>query len=452
MAVSREKASKKELFGWALFDFANSAYTTVIISVVFVDIFIKMIVGPDDASAADPEYRRGNNLWILAQVISFSLVVITAPIFGAITDYRAGKKKFLFASYLITIIGSIGLYFVLPGFAWLGVVLIAISNFGFASGENFVSSILPDLGPPEELGKISGYAWGLGYFGGLISTILAISLGDATGDQLGNLVYVGPLTGVFFLVAGIPTFLWVKNRGQAKPLPEGENLMTIGFKRLRHTFNEAKSFRDLMAYLIAWFFAMAGLSIVISFAFTFGTQVIKWDASAKTLMFIITQLTAALGAVSFGLLQDKIGSKKAFNISLVLWAVTIVLIYSSVEITELVNGIFGTDYKVQTIFVCIGSLAGMGLGATQSSSRALVGILSPDSKSGEFFGLWGFSMKLASIVGLLGLGVLQSMFGLKVAILLCSVFFIISLLVMTFVNEKRGRQAAEDYTDTATSS
>jgi len=439
--TDRKRAPKKELFGWAMFDFANSSYTTVIITVVYAVIFPEIIVGPD----ADGSYGTGNLLWSIALAISYGLVVLTAPVFGAIIDFTASKKKFLFFSYLLTIIATAALFFIKPGYYQFGMILIIISNFGFATGESFVSSFLPELGPPEDLGKISGYAWGLGYFGGLISTILVTLLGPINIDNISNLYYVGPVTAVFFLLAAIPTFLWVKERAKPKLLPPLENLISTGFKRLVSTFRELEDFRELMIFLISLFFAMAGLSIVISFAFIYGNQVIQWDGTHRVLMFVITQFTAAGGAFIFGYLQDIIGAKKTFNLTLLLWIVAIILIWATIDVTNFINNLFDISLESQTVFVMIGSLSGMGLGATQSASRAIVGLFSPESKSAEFFGFWGLSGKFAAIVGLLALGLMQKAVGLHNAILLCSVFFLLALLINFFVNYQHGKRAAEKH-------
>ncbi len=436
----QQRAPGKEIFGWAMFDFANSSYTTVIISVAFCTVFTNIIVGDG------PDYRMGNLLWSIALSISYAIVVLTAPIFGAIMDFSATKKKFLFASYIITIAFTASLYFATPGMIVLSIILVIVSNFGFAVGESFVSSFLPDLGPPSELGKISGWAWGLGYFGGLASTILVSLLGDSANPaDMENLRYIGPITGAFFLLAGIPTFLWLRERGTAKILPKGENYFSIGFKRLAQTAGEVKEFRDLAVFLIAFFFAYAGLAVVISFAFIYGAQVIKWDGTTKTMMFLITQVMAAGGALLFGYLQDKIGAVRTFNITLVIWIVAVILIYATNDLTAWLNATLGTDFRAQRVFLVVGSVAGLCLGSTQSSARALVGVFSPESKSGEFYGFWGLSGKLSSILGLFGVGILQAIFDLRTAILACSVLFFIAFVITFFVNEKRGMKAASEH-------
>ncbi|KUG23204.1 permease of the major facilitator superfamily [hydrocarbon metagenome] len=434
-----KRASRRELFGWAMFDFANSSYTTVIITVVFCIIFPRIIVGDG------PEYRLGNFLWSTALSISYLVVLLTAPLFGAIMDYTGSKKKFLFGSYILTVIATAALYFVRPGDILLGIMLIVLSNVGFSLSEAFVSSFLPDLGPPEDLGKISGYAWGLGYFGGLLSTaavIFGLNASVYTMDNFPNLRLVGPLTGLFFLIAAIPTFLWVKERTVPSSLPKNENYFTIGWKRLKKTFADIRDYRDLMILLAAFFFAYCGLSIVISFAFIYGDQVVRWSGTTQILMFVITQFTAAGGAFLFGIMQDKWKAKKTLMLTLVIWLVTVSLIYGVTEVTAFINSLVGASFKEEHIFLVIGSIAGLGLGSTQSACRAMVGLFSPDTKSGEFFGLWAFTGRFSSIFGLMSLGLLQIIFGLQEAILVCSVFFLISVVIIFFVNEERGKIAA----------
>lgn len=434
-----KRVSHKELFGWAMFDFANSSYTTVIITVVFCIIFPRIIVGDG------PEYRLGNLLWSSALSLSYLIVLLTAPLFGAIMDYTGSKKKFLFGSYILTVIATAALYFVHPGDILLGMLLIVLSNVGFSWSESFVSSFLPDLGPPEDLGKISGYAWGLGYFGGLLSAaavIFGLNAGVYTMDNYSNLRLVGPVTGLFFLIAAVPTFLWVKEHTVPRSLPGNENYLAIGWKRLKKTFADIRDYRDLMILLASFFFAYCGLSIVISFAFIYGDQVVKWSGTTQILMFVITQFTAAGGAFLFGIMQDKWKAKQTLMLTLLIWLVTVSLIYGINEVTAFINRLVGVSFKEEHVFLAIGCIAGLGLGSTQSACRAMVGLFSPDTKAGEFFGLWSFAGRLSSIFGLMSLGLFQILFGLHKAILICSVFFLISVAIIFFVNEERGKMVA----------
>ena len=434
------RAPAREIFGWAMFDFANSSYTTVIVTVVFSVIFPRLVVGDG------PDYPLGNLLWSVALSVSYGLVVLTAPVLGAITDFRACKKRFLFGSYVLTVAATAMLYFVSPGHLVLGVVLVIVSNYGFAAGESFTSSFLPDLGPAEELGKISGFAWGLGYVGGIACTALVLAVvGPQTLENYDRVRLVGPITAAFFLIAAIPTFMFLRERGTAKVLPPGESLVGMGIRRLLETGRSLRSFRDLLVFFVAFFFAMAGLSIVISFAFIYGDQVIRWSPTSQMLMFVITNLTATVGAIGFGFLQQRWGNLRTFNLTLGIWMVAIVGIWGTTGITVWLNSQLGTAWLAEHVFLVMGSLAGLCLGATQSASRTIVAVFSPASKSAEFFGFWGLFGKLAAIFGLLSLGFLQVSLGLRSAILLCSLFFLVALVLMVFVREQRGRDAAVAY-------
>ena len=157
-----ELAPKREIFGWAMFDFANQGYTLLIITVIYGDLFTRVIVG--DA----PDYRLGNLLWSVALAASYLLVVVANPVCGAIMDYTQSRKRFLFGSYMLTVVATALLYFVEPGWHTAAVLLIILSNFAYSIGEGFIASFLPDLGPRKALGWISGLGWGLGYIGGLL--------------------------------------------------------------------------------------------------------------------------------------------------------------------------------------------------------------------------------------------------------------------------------------------
>lgn len=443
--MTEKKASFKELFGWCMFDFANSSYTTVIITVVFGDIFAKLII-PQSANIENP-YDFGNFLWGMALAVSYLIVVVTGPILGAITDYSAQKKLFLFLSYIFCILSTAALWFIdKPGMIVLPFVLIVVSNFFFSSGENFASSFLPFLGSKEELGKISGYAWGIGYFGGLLSVGLVGSLGDITLDNFQNLRLVGPYTAIFFLFAGIPTFLFLKEHGVSKPNQKNVSYIQLGFQEVYHTIRTIHIFKDLAIFLISLFFAMAALAVVISFTFIYGTQVVQITMEHKTWMFILLQFSAAFGAVSFGLIQDKIGAKKTYSISLVIWIICIFLIYQVHAIATIANSI-GISISVQWVFVVLTVFAGIGVGATQSASRAIVGILAPESKSGEFFGLWGLSGKIAAAFGLAFISWLQYGLDMRKSFIAIGVFFVISLAINQFVDENRGITTAKNFKD-----
>ena len=434
------RASRKEILGWAMFDFANQAFTLLIITVVFGELFTTVIVGD-----RGDDYRFANLLWSAALALSYLMVVATGPICGAAMDFSAAKKRFLFASYLATVASTALLYFVAPGYIWLGVALIVLSNYAYSMGESFIAAFLPDLGPPEALGKISGFGWALGYVGGLFAAGFTLMvLGEATAENFERIRWVGPFAAGFFLITAIPTFLWLKERGTPQRLPPGRGYTAIAWARVGTTFNELKRFRDLGIFLISLVFSMAGVYIIIAFAFIYGAQVIGWDTTTRNLMFIIVQITAAAGALGFGAIQDRLGAKPTYLLTLCLWVLAILAIWATPELTAWLNGL-GVAIEPQQLFLVVGCLAGLSLGSSQSASRALVGLFSPSHKAAEFFGFWGLANKLAGVIGIIGLGILQSVVGLKASILLCAVLFVIAILICLAVDQARGCRAAQQW-------
>jgi UMF1 family MFS transporter len=443
MSQASNSSQKKQIFGWCMFDFANSSYTTVIVTVIYCNIFTKLIV-PSDPGSENP-YSMGNLLWSIAQAVGYLLVVVSAPIIGAITDFSPTKKKALILTSFACIVPTGLLYFVEPGMVALAMFLIILSFFSFTSTENIVSSFLPFLGDKNELGKISGYAWGIGYFGGLGSVALVQTLGDIEMSNYQNLKWVGPYTAIFFLVAAIPTFLFLKEPTVKSVLPPGLTYFNHAIHVVTKTLRDASQFKDLMIYLIALFFAMASHGIVIGFAFIYGEQEIGLSPQQVAFMFIFLQISAALGAFAFGVIQDGYGAKKTFNLTLYLWITTCSLIYFVKDISTFAIDSMGMNWTPQWIFIIIAILAGLGIGSTQSASRAIVGLFSPSTKTGEFYGLWGLSGKIAAAVGLLALGGLQTIFTLRNSFLIVALFYALSLLVNFFVNEKRGIEQARKH-------
>jgi MFS transporter, UMF1 family len=343
---------------------------------------------------------------------------------------------------VLTAIPTALLYVAGPGDAYLAMGLIVLGAYGFALGESFVASFLPGLGPPESLGKISGLAWGVGYIGGLGCTaIVLFGLGPAEPENMDAQRWIGPITALWFAVASIPTFWLLVDRSEPRGL-QGQSLIRAGVGQLFATMSSLRQYRDLAVFLMSYLFAMAGLSIVISFAFIYGDQVIHWSNTSKALMFILTQLTASAGALGFGWLQSRIGDKPTYALTLVIWMLTVVGIWATPTLGAVARSVLDRPVGDEQVFLGVGMLAGLCLGATQSSSRTLIALFAPPDKIGEFFGLWGVFGKLAAVGGLLSLGALQAFVGLADGVLITGLFFAISLLVLLGVDTQRGREAA----------
>ncbi len=439
--VTRKRAPTKEIFSWAMFDFANQAYTLLIITVIFGDVFTRLIVGPDVGQI--DQYRHGNLLWSIALAASYALVVLTNPMAGAVMDTTRLRKTFLFASYIACVVTTACLWLIEPGWIVWGMVLIIASNYFYAMGESFVASFLPGLGPREDLGWISGFGWGLGYVGGLVATIFALLfLGEVSEANFERIRWVGPFAAAFFLLAALPTFLYVKDRSRIRPKASGQSYLQLGWQRIRQTHQALRDFDDLKRLMGSIFFMMAGLYIVISFAFIYGAQVIGWDESVRVIMFVTVQLSATLGAFFLGWAHGPWGAKRTYLITLILWLLAIAAIWQTPALTDLLNALFGLTIEAQYVFLFAGLLAGLSLGASQSAGRALVGAMTPRSKAAEFFGYWGTVSKAAAILGILGLGFLQSVFGLQNAIVFCLGLMVLSIGIGLGVNVDRGISSA----------
>lgn len=439
--VTRKRAPTKEILGWAMFDFANQAYTLLIITVIFGDVFTRLIVGPDVGQA--DQYRYGNLLWSVALAISYALVALTNPMAGAIMDSTRLRKTFLFISYIGCVVATTGLWFAQPGVIVWAMVLIIASNFFYAIGESFVASFLPGLGPREDLGLISGFGWGLGYVGGLVATVFALLfLGEVSQENFERIRWVGPFAAIFFLLTALPTFLFVKDRSRIRSKDPDQSYLALGWQRIKQTHQSLSSFGDLKRLLWSIFFMMAGLYIVISFAFIYGAQVIGWDESVRVIMFVTVQLSATVGAFFLGWAHRPWGAKKTYITTLILWLLAITAIWQTPALTVFVNALFGFKLEAQYVFLFAGLLAGLSLGASQSAGRALVGVMTPHTKAAEFFGYWGTVSKVAAIFGILGLGLLQSLFGLENAIVFCLGLMVVSVWLAWAINVDRGITSA----------
>jgi UMF1 family MFS transporter len=418
---------KREIFGWAMFDFANSSYTTLIVTVAFSVYFTKLV-------AAGP---RADFLWGIGIFLSNAMVVLTAPVLGSIADEGGRKKMFLFATYALCVSGTLALYWVLPGMIGLGMGLFVISNIGYSLGENLCGAFLPEISTPATIGRISGFGWGLGYLGGLGCLLLAKPLLTG-GFELGNLASlrrVWLMTGVFFLVGALPTFLFLRERAPRHPLGSVNAAVGAAWRRLRTTARSIAHFRQLARFLTVFFVFSCGLTAVIAYAAVYAERTVGFSPGDLVLLFILLQLTSTAGAVGFGFLQDRLGASRTIVVTLVLWLLVCVATAA---------------IQTATQFWAVALFAGLGIGSLQSASRGLVGLLSPVSKAGEFFGFWGLAGKAAYAVGPITFGLVSSASGSqRAAVVAVAGFFLAGLIGMRWIDEQEGRAAVETWSEPA---
>ncbi len=407
-----------------MYDFANSGYTTVVITAVFNAYFVGIVAG---------RAPWATFAWTAALAVSYALVLLTAPLVGAYADLRAAKKRLLAVSTVGCVVFTAALALTGPGTLALAVVLIILSNFCFGTGENLVAAFLPELADGEALGKVSGWGWSLGYLGGLVALGLCLAYvgwAEARGQGAAQFVPVTMLiTAALFAAASLPTFLVLRERARPQPLPPGASLVAGAFGRLATTVRHARRYRDLARFLVCIVFYQAGIQTVVVIAAIYAQATLGFTTKETIAMILVVNVTAAAGAFAFGHVQDRLGHVPTLAATLVLWIATALVAWAATG---------------PGLFWVAANMAGFALGASQSAGRALVGYLSPEDRRAEFFGLWGLAVKLAAILGPLTYGAISwaTAGNHRVAMLATSGFFIVGLALLAGIDVARGRRAA----------
>ena len=428
MTPSRNFADEvrpREVFAWAMYDFANSGYTTVVITAVFNAYFVAVIAGNAPWATL---------AWTAALSVSYACILLTGPILGAYADLRAAKKRLLALTTAGCVLATALLALTGPGTLALAVALLLVSNFCFGSGENLAAAFLPEIAKGEALGRVSGWGWSLGYLGGVLTLGLClgyVTWAQAHGEQAQHFVPVAMLiTATIFAAASLPTFLLLKERARPMPRAAGENVARAALARLAQTVRDAARYQDLGRFLLCIVFYQAGIQTVVALAAVYAEQALGFSTRDTIVLILVVNVTAAVGAFAFGHIQDRLGHIRTIALTLVLWIATTLIAWAAT----------GPE-----LFWVAANLAGLCLGSSQSAGRALVAYLSPADRHAEFFGLWGMAVKLSSILGPLTYGVVtwSTDGNHRLAMLATGGFFVIGLLLLARIDVPRGRRAAE---------
>jgi MFS transporter, UMF1 family len=415
--------TRREVFGWAMYDFANSGYTTVVLTAVFNAYFVGVVA--DGAN-------WGTLAWTLALGLSNAVVMLTMPVIGAYADARAAKKKLLMACTAGCVAATALLAEVGRGDLALAVVAIVLSNLFYAYGESLNAAFLPELARRDAMGRVSGWGWSFGYVGGMLTLGMSLAYviwAQGRGLPATHFVPVTMLiTAVVYGVASLATFRLLKERAQPQPLPLGHAARGT-WQRLARTWHEARRFEDFSRLLVCALFYQAGIAVVVALAAVYAEQVLGFKQIDTMMLIFLVNIASAAGAFAFGYWQDRIGHRRALAVTLWGWIVMTLLAVAATS---------------APLFWVAAVLAGLCMGSSQSAGRAMAALLAPADRLAEFFGLWTLAVRLSAIIGPItyGLVTVATSGNHRLAILSTGIFFVLGLVVLRRVDMQRGMLAS----------
>lgn len=428
---------RREIFGWAMYDWANSAFSTTV-GTVFLGPYLTELA----AAAAGPNgLARFLGIPVapasfLPYAISLSVVlqVVFLPVLGAIADYSHLRKRMLMLFATLGASSTVLLFFVTQHVWWLGGVLFVIANLSFGAAVVFYNAYLPDIASEDRRDSVSSFGWAMGYLGGgllLLLNLLLFQFRDRLGIESGLAVRINLASaGVWWLGWSVLTFQRLRSRHARRTLPPGETYLSIGFKQLRRTLSRLKEFPHTIRYLLAYLVYNDGVQTVIAVSAIFGAEELGLDVGTLSLVILMVQFVAFGGALGFGWLSGRLGTKNALVASLVIWATVVIYAY----------GYLQTALE----FWILAAAIAVVLGGSQALSRSLFSQMIPAGQEAEFFSLYEVSERGTSWLGPFLFGFVNQMTGsLRIAILSVIFFFVVGLILLLAVNVPRAMAEAQ---------
>jgi len=416
--MEQPTASRSTIFAWTLFDFANTGFYVIIITLVFPAFFTKVIAGGEAA------------YWGRTISTSMLITALIGPLLGSIADATNRKKRFLGLFTAACVVATAGLYVTGPGTLWAAVLLVIIANIGFEGGTIFYDAFLPELSTEQNYSKISGYGFAMGYLGSFVVLLLILPILSAEDATQSDIKLTFLIAAAFFAIFAIPLFFKVKEHERT---PRNENeLVLIGYRRLRETFAHLRRYDAIKRFLVAFFVYNDSILTIILFASIFGQETLHLTTESLVFFFLIVQSTALVGSLVFGWITPAIGARQSILITLAVWIGVVVAAY----FIDTIAGALGMGVK--EVFFAIGGVAGVALGSSQSSSRTMMALLTPFEKRTEFFGFYdGFFGKASATIGPLIFGEVADTWGQRPAMLVVGGLLIIGILLTMRVPDVR---------------
>ena len=417
---------RKNIFVWSLYDFANSSFTTLVVTFIYATYFTEAIA---------ENKIIGTALWSRAVSLTAIIVAIASPIMGAIADKSNLRKTFLAIMTYMSVFGTVMLYYTVPGEVIKALTWFVIANIGFELGSVFYNAYLPEITPKTKIGRVSGYGWSFGYVGGLLCLVVALvgfvqpdipwfGFSKETGEHIRA---TNLLVAIWFSVFSLPMLLIINTKTKEHYKRSKLNILS-GINELIHTFKKLKQYKQVIKFLLSRMIYNDGLVTIFAFGGIYAAGTFGFTFQEIMIFGIVLNVTAGIGAFIFGFLDDKLGGKLTIQITLIcLTAAGLLAIFANSKL----------------LFWIAGISVGIFSGPNQAASRSLMGRFTPKSKENEFYGFFAFSGKMTAFIGPLCLGIFTEIFNSQRAgVSIVVILFIIGLFLLKSVDEKEGIQNA----------
>jgi UMF1 family MFS transporter len=440
---------RREIFGWAMYDWANSAFSTTV-GTVFLGPYVASLaaetakVNPDGFARLAGIPIAPDSFLPYCVSISVGLQVLFLPILGAIADFSHLRKRLMQIFATLGAIATIMLFLVTANLWWLGGLLFIFANLAFGASIVFYNSYLPDIASEDKRDGVSSYGWAMGYLGGgllLLLNLIFYQMRGVFGISTGMAVRICLASaGVWWIGFSLITWSRLRTRHAARRLPQGESYIRVGFRQLWHTLREMKHFPETLRFLLSYFLYNDGIQTVIAVSATFAAAPLlrgglEIETGTLSMIILFIQFAAFFGALLWGRLAGKVGAKRSIIVSLVIWAGVVIYAYVGLK----------GDSRI-TEFWILGFFIALVMGGSQAISRSLFSQLIPIGKEAEFYSFYEVSERGTSWIGPLIFGLVNQITGsLRPAILSLIFFFIAGLIILPFVNVQKGMADVKKY-------
>ena len=432
---------KRELFGWTLYDWANSAFSTTVVT-VFLGPYLTSVA--EAAADANGFLRvlgfsiRFDSFFTYCVSLSVMLQVFILPVLGAIADYSHLRKRMLITFTVLGAAATLLMFFIVPGLHLLGGLLLIIGNLSFGASIVFYNAYLPDIASPDQRDRVSSAGFAMGYAGGgllLLLNLLLFLFQDNLGLDSALVARLSLVSaGVWWLGFSLITFARLRSRHAPRALPPGETLLSVGFKQLGGTLREIRRFPQTLRYLLAYLFFNDGIQTVIVISAIFAAEELGMDATSRILVILMIQIVAFGGAYLYAWLARRIGTVQALIVSLVIWSLVVIYAFLGMTSTAPVLGMEQRHLE----FWLLAFVVAIILGGSQALSRSLFSQMIPPGREAEFFSFYEVSERGTSWMGPFLFALVNDRFGsLRYGILSVIVLFIVGLAILLTVNIRR---------------